>query len=155
MANRVVVGIIGTCDPSRVAQTLSAMALDQSCLRVLTSESETAAHEQAPVSFVHVAQAMGDTFADDMTRGTGVLPDFGGTAVPGIEDEGPRFDAFSHPDVMDYLAGTSLPPGDEEFYNEAIDDGRCVVVYNCADDATVASARGAFEKAGLHDIRSF
>lgn len=155
MANRVIVGIIGTCDPSKVEAAVAASGLDRASLRVLTSEDESPAHEESDVTFVHVAQAMSsNSLADEMTRGTGVLPDFGGASVPGINSAGPSFDAFTHEEVLDHLRGVALPPGDAEFYNEAIDDGRCVVVCS-SDDASAQSTRQALEKTGLTEIRTF
>jgi hypothetical protein len=155
MANRVIVGIIGTCDPSKVEAAVAATGLDRASLRVLTSQDETPAHEESGITFIHVAEVMGsNSMADEMTRGTGVLPDSGGTAVPGINSQGPSFDAFTHEEVLDHLDGVALPPGDAEFYNEAIDDGRCVVVCSC-DDASAQSAGQALEKAGLTELRSF
>lgn len=155
MANRVVVGIIGTCDPSQVEATVAASGLDRASLRVLTSQDETPGHEESAVTFIHVAQAMNsNSLADEMTRGTGVLPDFGGTSVPGINSRDASFDAFTHEEVLDHLDGVALPPGDAEFYNEAIDDGRCVIICTC-DDASVQSAGQALEKAGLTQLRSF
>ena len=155
MANRIVIGIIGTCEPSQVERALGATGVEGARLRVLTSQDETPAHEGSPISFVHVAQEMAHkSLADEMTRGTGVLPDFGGTAVPGVNDAGMTFDAFSHPEVLDHLQGIELPPGDAEFYNEAIDDGRCVVVCTC-DGASCDTVTQALEKAGLTNVRIF
>ncbi|MGH7737432.1 MAG: hypothetical protein ACREMP_06145 [Candidatus Tyrphobacter sp.] len=155
MANKVVVGIIGTSDPSRVANTIATTGLDHANVRILTADDRSAEHDSAAVTFVHVAEMQGsNSLADDMTRNTGVIPDYGGTSVPGINDESGSFDAFEHPEVLDHLDGVSLPEGDAEFYNEAIDDGRCVAISTC-DDVTAAGTKHAFEKAGLSDIRTF
>lgn len=155
MAKSIVIGVLGTCDPKQVETALASTGLGRADLRVLTSQDPTAAHEASPISFVHVAEAMAhNSLADEMTRGTGVLPDFGGTSVPGTEGDGGNFDAFSHPEVQDYLKGVDIPRGDAEYYNEAIDDGRCVVVYTCegADCATTAQA---LQKGGLQNVRTF
>ncbi len=154
MAKNIVIGVLGTCDPSQVERALAATGVDRTHLRVLTSEESTAAHESSPITFVHVAKMSQQSFADDMTRGTGVLPDFGGTSVPGINDEGVSFDAFSHPEVADYLNGMEIPSGDAEYYNDAIDDGRCVVVCSCDGSACEQTAQ-ALQKAGLQNVRSF
>ncbi len=153
MANSIVIGVLGTCDPARIESALSSSGIDRSQLRVLTAEDPTQAHETSWISFVHVAQVADESFEEEMMRGTGVLSDFGGTAVPGM-DAADSFSFFDHPEVVDYLSGTDIPSGDEEYYNEAIDDGRCVVVCTCdgsACDQTVA----ALKKAGLENVRTF
>jgi hypothetical protein len=155
MAKSIVIGVLGTCDPSQVEHALAATGVNRSQLRVLTSEDPTEAHDNSSIKFVHVAEAMAqNSLADDMTRGTGVLPDFGGTSVPGINDEGFPFDAFSHPEVADYLTGVEIPSGDAEYYNEAIDDGRCVVICMC-DGSACEQTKQALQKGGIENVRTF
>jgi hypothetical protein len=154
MAKSIVIGVLGTCDPAGVEGALSATGIDRAQLRVLTSQEASEEHDRSPINFVHVAEMSSETFGDDMTRGTGVLSDFGGMAVPGINDEGGSFDAFSHPEVADYLHGVEIPSGDAEYYNEAIDDGRCVVVVTC-DGTACDATKQALEKAGLGNVRTF
>lgn len=154
MAKSIVIGVLGTCDPAGVERALAASGIDRTQLRVLTSEEASEQHDRSPINFVHVAEMSSEAFGDDMTRGTGVLSDFGGMAVPGINDEGGSFDAFSHPEVANYLRGIEIPAGDAEYYNEAIDDGRCVVV--CACDAPASEqTKQSLEKAGLNNVRTF
>lgn len=153
MPDRLVVGIISTCDPSRIEQAVA--GLNRAQVRVLTSEQPTPAYENSPVTFIHVAEMMGqNSLADQMTRGTGVIPDSGGTAVPGINEEGGTLDAFEHPDVLDHLSGLQIPDGDTERYNDAIDDGRCVVVYTC-DAAAADAAKTALAQTGATEVKVF
>lgn len=154
MAKSIVIGVLGSCEPPRIESALTATGIDRTNLRVLTSAESTAAHENSPITFVHVTDMSGNGVDDDMTRGTGVLSDFGGTAVPGINDVGGSFDAFAHPDVADYLNGVEIPSGDAEYYNDAIDDGRCVVVCSCDGSACEQTAQ-ALQKAGLQNVRTF
>jgi hypothetical protein len=156
MANRIVIGVLATCDPSQVERAVAASGLDAAHVRVLTSQEPTDEHRNSTVNFVHVAKAMAhDSLADDMTRGTGVLSDFGGASVPGLNAAGATFDAFSHPEVVDHLEGVEMPRGDAEFYNEAIDDGRCVLICTCDDPSSCDGVTQAVQKAGLGSIRSF
>ncbi len=153
MADRIVVAVISTCDPSRIEQSVA--GLNRANVRVLTAEEESPQYAGSPVTFVHIAEAMSrNSLADEMTRGTGVLPDFGGAAVPGINDAGGSLDAFEHPDVLEHLSGVDIPPRDAERYNEAIDDGRCVAIYTCSADQA-DSAKAALEKAGATDVNVF
>ncbi len=154
MPDHVIVGVINNSEPQHVEQVVAAAGLDHSRLRVLTSEEASPKHVGSPISFIHVWEAMGEnSLADDMTRGTGVIPDFGGTRVPGIDEDGGGLGVFEHPEVLDHMAGIGLPRGDAERYNGAIEDGRCVVVYTCDGDAS--SAQAAMQKAGVQDVRVF
>ena len=154
MADRLVVAIVSSCDPSRVEQSVA--GLDRAGLRVLTTESESPDYKDSPIRFVHVAEAMSrNSLADDMTRGTGVIPDSGGTSVPGLS--GPDtalYDAFAHTEVLDHLSGVEIPDGDAEFYNDAIDDGRCVVIYKCAAEQA-DPAKASLEKSGASNVKDF
>ena len=154
MAKSIVVGVLGTCDPSQIERALSNSGVDRGRLRVLTAEDPSQAHEQSWISFVHVAQLADESLNEEMMRGTGVLSDFGGMSVPGLDEDGGDFSVFDHPEVADYLAGTEIPVGDEEYYNEAIDDGRCVIICTC-DDASCDATVQALQKAGLANIRTF
>lgn len=152
---KIVIGIIGTCEPSRVEQTIASSGLDRTQVRVLTAEDETPGFVNSPISFIHVASGgLSRDMSDDMTRGTGVLSDFGGMAVPGINNVGGSLDAFLHPAVLDHLDGFNLPGGDADRYNDAIDDGRCVAIVTC-DDGAEQSALQALQKAGLQDVKIF
>jgi len=153
MAQRIVIGVLGTCDPAKIENLLASSGIDRAQLRVLTAEDPTRAHEESTVSFVHVAQMANASLDEEMMRGTGVLSDFGGASVPGINSQdGGSF--FDHPEVVDYLAGTEIPAGDEEYFNEAIDDGRCVVVCTCDGPSCDATVQ-ALQKAGLDNVRTF
>ncbi len=154
MANRIVIGVLGTCDPSQIERTISASGIDRAQLRVLTAEDPTKAHEESSISFVHVAEMANESLDEDIMRGTGVLADFGGTSVPGMQSDGGDFSVFDHPDVVDYLHGIDIPSGDEEYFNEAIDDGRCVVVCTCDGTACDATVQ-ALQKAGLANVRTY
>lgn len=155
MPERLVIGIISNCEPSRVEQALAAAGVDRAGVKVLTTQASTPQHINSSVSFVHVAETLNrDSMADAMTRHTGVIPDFGGTAVPGINDAGRSLGAFSHPEVLDYLGDSRVPGGAAEEYNDAIADGRCVVVYTCEADRAPA-AQTALQGAGLSEVRLF
>lgn len=154
MAKHVVLGIISNCDPKHVEQTIDAAGIDRTSLQVLTSERPTPAHESSWLSFVHVYEFIAnDSLADQMTRGTGVIPDSGGTAVPGLGNEERDLGVLSHPDVADHFEGMNVPSGACELYNDAIEDGRCVLVYSCEDDG--AACRANLQRAGATEIRVF
>lgn len=155
MPGRLVVGIISDCEPSHVEKALAAAGIDRANLKVLTAEEASPRYTESPISFVHVAEALAkDSFSDDLTRGTGVIPDFGGTNVPGLNDEDTSLGVFSHPDLIDYIGDSDLPGGDAEEYSDAIADGRCVIVYTC-DPSQVDTVQSALKSAGITEVKAY
>jgi hypothetical protein len=154
MAKHLVLGIISNCDPKHVEQTIDAAGIDRTALSVLTADQPTPEHESSWLSFIHVYEFVeSSSLADDMTRGTGVIPDFGGTSVPGLGGEQRALGVLSHPDICDHFVGMNIPSGACELYNDAIEDGRCVLVYRCEDDASVCQAN--LQQAGAIEVRVF
>jgi hypothetical protein len=150
MPSTIVVGIVPTCDPAYVAMLVDRAALDASRVRVLSTRP---CDEESPIGFVHVADFLNTEFAGMLTRGTGVL-DLGGTAVPGLRSL-TSLDAFSHPRVREYLTDAAIPRGEAEGYNDAIADGRCVVLYTCGPEEDAAQARATMESIGALDVRAY
>jgi hypothetical protein len=154
MAKHLVLGIISNCEPKHVEQTIDAAGIDRKALQVLTPDQPTPEHERSPLSFVHLFEfVQSNSLADDMTRGTGVIPDFGGTSVPGLGGEERDLGILSHPDLSDNFAGMNIPSGAAELYNDAIEDGRCVLVYSCEDDESACQAN--LQRAGAIEVRVF
>jgi hypothetical protein len=97
-----------------------------------------------------------NSLSDDMTRGTGIMSDSGGTGVPGIGGRGPTLDSFSHRDdpTRAYLAGYAIPSDEVDNFGDAVAEGRAVVLYSDAgsDLQTIAAA---FKAAGLRNVRAY
>ncbi len=146
MADRLVVGIFPTCDPSALQQALSAQStIDPTRLRILTNDDRTKNHEDSGLHFVHVIQEERELERDErLTHDTGIISDFGGTDVPGINWSVPLSTFFTG--ESEHLMSTLGIPDDEaENFSDAIDAGRCVVVYNAGEDtdSAIVALRGA------------
>ena len=146
MADRLVVGIFPTCDPAALQQAVSAQStLDPSRLRVLTNDDRTKSHEDSGLHFVHVIQEERELERDGrLTHDTGIISDFGGPGVPGI-NWGAPLSTFFTGESEHLMATLGIPDDEAENFSDAIEAGRCVVVYNAGEDtdSAVAALRGA------------
>ena len=83
MAERLVVGIYPDTDPKALESALGAQQLDLSKIKVVGGRVDDP--DESKLEFVDVINDMdSNSLSDDMTRGTGIMGDAGGTSVPGI-----------------------------------------------------------------------
>src|SRR5580704_4423232 len=104
MASQLLVGIFPSSDVASLETALGNVpGLDRSRLSVLTASEKTQAHEDSFLNFMHVAEE--------------------------VEQE-PSLADFDEPEVFPHYLGSLPIPGDEaENFDEAIAEGRAVVVY--------------------------
>ena len=153
MAERLVVGIYPQSDPKAIESALSAQQIDLSKVKVVTSNVVGMA--TSPLTFLSVASDMeSNSLSDDMTRGTGIMGDSGGTNVPGLPGKPASLESFStEPGAPHYLDAYDIPDDEVDNFDEAIADGRAVVLYPApADEQSVADA---FKAAGLLNVRAY
>jgi hypothetical protein len=158
MASQLVVGIFPSSDVTSLETALGNVpGLDRGRLSVLTADSKTEAHEDSFLSFMHVAEEVEREPSPDITHGTGLLTDFGGTDVPGLTDSRePSLTDFEEPEVVPHYVGSLPIPSDEaENYDEAISEGRAVVVYPVSSDAERTQLQQALRAAGLRNVQAF
>lgn len=149
----IVVGIFPDADPQALQQALASQpSVEVSKVRVITDAAPSQAHADALFSFVHVAESqLSNSLSDDMTRGMGIIGDAGGTSVPGM-NRGTSLSSFFNGGAANYLTGLGVPDDEANNFNDAIINGRCVVVYS--GDAP-EGVREAFRGAGLRNIRVY
>lgn len=156
MASGLVIGIFPDADAKALEDALSAQQIDLSKVKVFAGDGDDS--ESSTLDFIEV---FSDTesitgLSDDMTRGTGVLADSGGTAVPGVTGPEARFRAFFPEEGVSkhYLDGFPVPDDEVDNFDDAIADGRAVVLYPDAgaDEQKIAAA---FKAAGLQNVRSY
>jgi hypothetical protein len=159
MANQLLVGIFPSNDVTSLERAISsASGIDRSRVSVYTADPKTQAHEDSFLTFTHVVdESERDTFPE-ITHGTGLLTDFGGTDVPGINDSRDQsLTEFEEPEeeAPRYLASLRLPADEAENYDEALTDGRSVVVYPVSSDDEETKAVQALRAAGLRNVEAF
>jgi predicted dehydrogenase len=150
-----VIGISSEPDAKKLESALSAQQIDVGKVKVLASDGDDS--ESSGLTFLEVATEVdSETFGDDIMRGTGVLADSGGTSVPGLSGYQDRLDVFSHQSgtTRHYLAGFPVPDDEVENFDDAIAEGRAVVLYPDAG-ADAQKIVAAFRAAGLQNVRSY
>lgn len=154
MAAGLVVGIFSETDAKALEDALRAQQVDVSKIKVFTSDG--ADPKSSSLRFVNVVDPERNPLSPGMTEGTGVIQDFG-TAVPGLNDRGERSSpiySFEEGDGKHYLADYPVPEDEVDNFDDAITDGRAVVIYpDAGTDAQKIAA--AFQAAGLHNVRSY
>ena len=121
MAAGLVIGICSNSDTKALDDALSAQQIDLEKVKVFAADGDDL--ESSPLDFIEVFSESEyiTGLSDDMTRGTGVLADLGGTNVPGLTGE-PRFKAFFPDDgeSKHYLAGLPVPDDEVDNFDDAI-----------------------------------
>lgn len=158
MAEGLVVGIFPQSDPKALESALSAAQVDLSKIKVVTIGAADDDAEESEIEFVDVIEELEDeSRADEITRGTGIMSDSGGTSVPGIS--GGRqvtLDSFRHRDdpARRYLAGYAIPDDEVDNFGDAVAEGRAVVIYS-QPGADAQQIADAFRAAGLKNVRAY
>jgi hypothetical protein len=155
VAERLVVGIFPQCDPQAIENALTAQKIDLSKLKVICRTPPDA--EDTQLYFVDVIKELeSEAYADEMTKGMGIIGDSGGTSVPGISGRLETLDELSAPAsaAKRYLAAFAVPMDEVDNFDEAIADRRAVIIYpNSGDETDTVS--NAFKAAGLKNVRAF
>lgn len=151
-----VVGIYPASDAKALEDALSGQHIDLSKVKVVSAGADDT--ESSGLEFVDVITDMeSNSFADDMTKGLGMLDDASGTGVPGVQDRGETFtDPFPHHEAPSrrYFVAFAIPDDEAGNFAEAVAEGRAVVIYPDAgpDAQTIAAA---FKAAGLRNVRAY
>ncbi len=155
MAAGLVVGIFPQSDAKALESALSAQQIDLSKVKVVSGAAAGDTEESA-LEFIDVVEDMeSNSLSDDMTRGQGIMGDSGGTSVPGIGGRRAKLDSFSHRGgASRYLGGFAIPPDEVNNFDQAVADGRAVVLYPDAG-ADAQAVVTAFRAAGLRNVRAY
>lgn len=155
MADRLVVGISPDPDAKALESALAAQQVDLSKVKVVGGRAEDP--DESQLEFVDVIADMeSNSLSDDMTRGTGIMGDSGGTAVPGLGGRQTSLEAFSSQSGASrvYFSGFAIPSDEVENFSDAVADGRAVVLYPDAG-ADAEKIAAAFKAAGLRNVRAY
>jgi len=154
VAAGLVVGIFPQSDAKALESALSAQQIDLSKVKVVSGGA--ADTEESALEFIDVVEDMeSNSLSDDMTRGLGIMGDSGGTSVPGIGGRQAKLGSFSHPGGSSrYLGGFAIPPDEVNNFDQAVAEGRAVVLYPDAG-ADAQAVATAFRAAGLRNVRAY
>jgi len=147
-----------TSDPKALEGTLASQHIDAGRVKVVTRSAPSQERQaETPIDFIAVAEDMeANSFSDDLTHGMGILTDSGGTGVPGINDAAatPGLIESESSGSANYLGGFAIADDEVDNYNDAIEDGRAVVIVQAGDDES-AALEASFKAAGLKNVRAF
>ena len=152
----IVTGIFPSCDPTQIHAALTAASVDASKVKVVTKSAPSKDAEDSVMDFVYVAQAQdSNDFSDDITHGTNVIASSGGTGVPGIGGRHQDLRSFGvHGTTYNYLGDAGIPTDIIGNYNDAIDEGRCVAIFD-ASGVDASATADAFRTAGFKNVKTF
>jgi rhodanese-related sulfurtransferase len=154
VAAGLVVGIFPQSDAKALESALSAQKIDLSKIKVVSGAAGDT--EESALEFIDVVEDMeSNSLSDDMTKGMGIMGDSGGTGVPGIGGRQATLGSFSHRGgASRYLAAFAIPPDEVDNFDQAVADGRAVVLYPDAG-ADAQAVVTAFRAAGLRNVRAY
>lgn len=158
MANQLIVGIFASTDAAALEKALSSVpGLDRNRLRVFMADSGAAPPQDASLQYTLLRPDVEEELSPELTHGTGLLTDFGGTDVPGITDsrEKSLTDFEEEQQFPNYLGFLAIPDDEVDNFNEAIAEGRTVVAYSVESEAEAAEAQRALRAAGLRNVEMF
>lgn len=157
MALGLVVGIFPGSEPSAIQSALAPQQIDLTKVTIVVrraggGDAETPHPESEFVDVTDVLES--NSLSEEVTRGTGIIADSGGTSVPGIGKRDPMVRILAHARRRNYLGGLQIPADEADNFNTAIDEGRAVVAYHDAGAESESIAK-AFTNAGLRNVRVY
>jgi hypothetical protein len=152
-----VTGIVPTQNISELESTLGTVeGVDRSKLTVITKAERSYEHDSSFLNFVHAGGAQIDSDVVGRLAGGGGSPAIGtdGTGVPGIGASSSSLGLLGSPKVAQTVGTLPIPPDEADNYNDALEDGRCVIAYE-ADPALASTVETAFRNAGVRKVKTF
>lgn len=142
MAACYVTGIALTESVSELETMLGGVAgVDRAKLSVITTVDRSNEHDCSFLDFIH-------------TNDDRIITSSGGTGVPGINSDGKRLGYLGLEHVQNRLGKLPIPEDEADNYNDALDEGRSVIAYECTG-ADTAAIEAAFHSAGVRHIKTF
>lgn len=131
----------------------SGQQIDLSKVKVVGGRAEDP--DETQLEFVDVIKDMeSNSLSDEMTTGLGVW-DETGTSVPGLGTRDTTLDSFAEPEPSRrYFTSFAIPDDEVDNFNDAVADGRSVVLYPDAG-ADAEKIAAAFRAAGLRNVRAY
>jgi hypothetical protein len=153
VAQRLIVGIFPDSDGAAIESALTSAQIDPGQARVVR-RAGLAEDDSAPdLQFIDVVlEQEVNSYSDDMTKGMGIMGDGGGTGVPMGRDASASSFA-TRPNGPGYFSNSGIPDDEVDNFNDAVSEGRAVVLYSGAVDAEATAT--ALRAAGLRNVRVY
>jgi hypothetical protein len=152
-----VTGIVPTERIKELEATLGSIeGIDRSKLIVITKAERSYEHDSSFLNFIHAGSAQIDSDVVGSLAGGGGGPSIGtdGTGVPGMGGRSATLGSFSSRKIVQRIGSLPIPPDEADNYNDALEDGRSVVGYEC-DPNDAARFEAAFRAAGVRKVKTF
>jgi hypothetical protein len=152
-----VTGIVPTEHIKELESTLGSIeGLDQSKLTVITKAERSYEHDSSFLNFIHAGPAQIDSDVVGSLAGGGGGPSIGtdGTGVPGIGASSSSLGMFGSHSIVQHVGTLPIPADEADNYNDALEDGRTIVAYEC-DPADTPRLEAAFRSAGVRKVKTF
>ena len=157
MADCFVTGIAPTQDVADLEKMLGSVPnLDPAKLSVITAADRSDRHDRSFLNFIHAGgpQLDAEVVGGSVVGKDAIITGSGGTGVPGIGAHGNSLGYLGHPYVVQHVGSLPIPEDEADNYNDAIEEGRCVVAYS-SPSADCETLENAFKAAGLKHVKSF
>jgi hypothetical protein len=157
VADRLVVGIANTSDPAKIEEHLAVSNIEPTDKLAVITNSHLAEHDDSPVHFIHPAgpeHTTTDAPHEVITGGEAILTTTDGTQVPNISADSRYMGFFAEPRIVDFMEDFEIPDSERQNYNEAIAEGRSVVVYKAAEHEA-KPVEESLREAGLKNVRTY
>lgn len=152
-----VTGIVSTSDVSELEKTLGEVPnIDRTKLSVITKSAQTDAHDRSFLNFIHAGgpRIDSDAFGSVAGRNSQIMTGGGGTGVPGMSSDGTGLGFLSHSNLIAAIGTLPILADEASNYNDALDDGRSVVAYECTDTDS-GSIEAAMRNVGVRRVKTF
>ncbi len=153
-----VTGIAPTENITALEDMLGAVSgIDRTKLKVITTADETEEHESSFLNFIHAGGGYidSDTSGRVAGQGTSIMTGSGGTGVPGIGASPSQYGYLGTSHITRNLGTLPIPPDEVGNYNDALDDGRTVIAYECSGESNTTDVEAAFRAAGVRHVKTF
>jgi hypothetical protein len=153
VAQRLIVGIFPDSDGAAIESALIGARIDPGQATVVRRAGVSDDDSAPDLQFVDVVlEQEVNSYSDDMTKGMGIMGDGGGTGVPMGRDASASSFA-KRPSGPGYFSNSGIPDDEVDNFNDAVNEGRAVVLYRGADDADATAT--ALRTAGLRNVRVY
>jgi hypothetical protein len=152
-----VTGIAPTNDIAQLETVANAIAgIDHAKLTILTKSDRTYEHESSFLNFIHTTEPYldSDAVGSLVSRGDSLLTGGTGTGVPGVGGANAQLTTSTNDRSPQHVGTLPIPEDEADNYNDAIEDGRAVLAYEC-DPSQQATLEDAFRKAGVNKVKTF